>query len=58
MERSEAFEALCRMQRKSGSILPFAAFFTNDRLAAASSFGRSAALWVSDVTRKSVLLGI
>jgi len=32
----------------SGSILPLAAFFTNDRSAPALSFGRSATLRVSD----------
>ena len=41
-----------------GSLPTFAAIFTNDRLALAPSFGRSAALWVRDVTQKSVLLGI
>jgi hypothetical protein len=38
-----------------GSFPPFAAIFTNDRMA--PPCGRSAALWVSDVTQKSVLHG-
>jgi len=41
-----------------GSFPPFVAIFTNDRLAPAPSCGRSAVLWVSDVTQKSILLGI
>lgn len=40
------------------SILPFAAFFSNDRLAPAPSVGRSAGFCFSVVTKKSVLSDI